>query len=187
MTSVPSGCGGIAARPTRGFRHFSPAALLARFDRCGVSHFPLRLESADRVIVYAPMGSGLLTGTMTHERIAGMPVHDWRKSNSNFQEPLLSRTLLRAVGKQLKARPDGGRDCRDRRSPRAGRGLKPDSGYLGTGARTRAGRHSAKQWTQAFRHGGVREDSITQHGIRQPPHQRSAPPQGPRQRAVPSP
>ena len=35
-----------------------------------------------------------------------------------------------------------------------------------TGASGRAGRHSTKKWTEAFRHGGVGEDGITQHGIR---------------------
>ena len=31
------------------------------------------------VIVYSPMGSGLLTGRMTRERLAAMPDDDWRK------------------------------------------------------------------------------------------------------------
>lgn len=55
------------------------------------------------VIVYAPMQSGLLTGAMTPERVASMPDNDWRKRNSEFQEPRLSRNLklvelLRQVG-----------------------------------------------------------------------------------------
>ncbi len=45
------------------------------------------------VIVYAPMQSGLLTGSMTHGRAANLPDNDWRKSNSEFQEPRLSRNL----------------------------------------------------------------------------------------------
>jgi len=45
------------------------------------------------VIVYAPMQSGLLTGSMTHERAANLPDNDWRKSNSEFQEPRLFRNL----------------------------------------------------------------------------------------------
>jgi aryl-alcohol dehydrogenase-like predicted oxidoreductase len=57
------------------------------------------------VIVYSPMGSGLLTGAMTRERIAALPEDDWRKRNPNFREPLLSRNLtlvetLRAVGER---------------------------------------------------------------------------------------
>jgi len=45
------------------------------------------------VIVYSPMGSGLLTGRMTRERIEGMPDNDWRKGDPSFQEPELSRHL----------------------------------------------------------------------------------------------
>jgi aryl-alcohol dehydrogenase-like predicted oxidoreductase len=45
------------------------------------------------VIVYSPMGSGLLTGRMTRERIASMPDDDWRKQDPLFREPELSRNL----------------------------------------------------------------------------------------------
>jgi aryl-alcohol dehydrogenase-like predicted oxidoreductase len=45
------------------------------------------------VIVYSPMGSGLLTGRMTRERVEAMPDNDWRKSDPSFQEPELSRHL----------------------------------------------------------------------------------------------
>ena len=45
------------------------------------------------VIVYSPMGSGLLTGTMTRERIAGLPDDDWRKASARFNEPQLSDHL----------------------------------------------------------------------------------------------
>lgn len=45
------------------------------------------------VIVYSPMQSGLLTGTMTPERVASLPADDWRRGNRNFQEPRLSRNL----------------------------------------------------------------------------------------------
>jgi aryl-alcohol dehydrogenase-like predicted oxidoreductase len=44
-------------------------------------------------IVYSPMGSGLLTGAMTRERIANLPKDDWRKGHSDFTEPNLSRNL----------------------------------------------------------------------------------------------
>ena len=55
------------------------------------------------VIVYSPMASGLLTGTMTRERIASLPKNDWRNRNDQFQEPKLSENLkaverLRVVG-----------------------------------------------------------------------------------------
>jgi aryl-alcohol dehydrogenase-like predicted oxidoreductase len=45
------------------------------------------------VIVYSPMSSGLLTGAMTRERIAGLPDDDWRKHDDRFREPELSRNL----------------------------------------------------------------------------------------------
>jgi aryl-alcohol dehydrogenase-like predicted oxidoreductase len=55
------------------------------------------------VIVYSPMGSGLLTGAMTPQRAASLPQNDWRFSSPAFQEPKLSQNLataerLRAVG-----------------------------------------------------------------------------------------
>jgi aryl-alcohol dehydrogenase-like predicted oxidoreductase len=57
------------------------------------------------VIAYSPMASGLLTGAMTRERIAGLPADDWRKHHPDFQEPQLSRnlklvSLLRTIGKR---------------------------------------------------------------------------------------
>ena len=45
------------------------------------------------VIVYSPMASGLLTGSMTRKRIANLPDDDWRKRDPQFQEPRLSRNL----------------------------------------------------------------------------------------------
>jgi aryl-alcohol dehydrogenase-like predicted oxidoreductase len=53
------------------------------------------------VIVYSPMGSGLLTGAMTRERIASLPDDDWRKDDAQFSEPALSRHL--ATVDRLKA------------------------------------------------------------------------------------
>ena len=34
------------------------------------------------MIVYSPMGSGLLTGGMTRERIERLPEDDWRKHDA---------------------------------------------------------------------------------------------------------
>jgi aryl-alcohol dehydrogenase-like predicted oxidoreductase len=45
------------------------------------------------VIAYSPMGSGLLTGTMSRSRLASLPTDDWRTRSVHFQEPLLSRNL----------------------------------------------------------------------------------------------
>lgn len=54
---------------------------------------PFCLEHTIGVIPYSPMQSGLLTGTMTRERIASLPEGDWRRNNRFYQEPLLSRAL----------------------------------------------------------------------------------------------
>ena len=51
------------------------------------------------VIVYSPMGSGLLTGSMSRERLASLPDNDWRKHDNRFREPRLSRGL--AIAKRL--------------------------------------------------------------------------------------
>jgi aryl-alcohol dehydrogenase-like predicted oxidoreductase len=48
------------------------------------------------VIAYSPMGSGMLTGSMTRERIASLPADDWRKSDARFREPQLSDHLRAA-------------------------------------------------------------------------------------------
>jgi len=61
-------------------------------------------------IVYSPMGSGLLTGAFTRERVDGLPEGDWRRKSAAFQEPQLTANLqlverMRAVG------------CRQGRSP----------------------------------------------------------------------
>jgi len=45
------------------------------------------------VIVYSPMKSGLLTGTMTMERVANFPEDDFRRRAPGFKEPQLSRNL----------------------------------------------------------------------------------------------
>ena len=62
----------------------------------GASNFAVAdLEAAER--------SGLLTGTMTRERVAALPDNDWRRRAKYFQEPYLSQGLtladkLRSVG-----------------------------------------------------------------------------------------
>lgn len=57
------------------------------------------------VIVYSPMGSGMLTGAMTRERIENMPENDWRKKHQWFQEPELTKNLeladkLKSIGEK---------------------------------------------------------------------------------------
>jgi aryl-alcohol dehydrogenase-like predicted oxidoreductase len=62
------------------------------------------------VIVYSPMGSGLLTGRMTRERIENLPDDDWRKRDERFNEPQLSQHIslverLAAVAEQHETTP----------------------------------------------------------------------------------
>jgi len=64
------------------------------------------------VIVYSPMGCGLLTGKITAERVARMPSDDWRRGDTEFQEPRLSRHLalahvLAEIGKRHGGRSAG--------------------------------------------------------------------------------
>jgi aryl-alcohol dehydrogenase-like predicted oxidoreductase len=71
---------------------------------------PLAERDDMGVIVYSPMGSGLLTGGITRERIAAMPDDDWRKTDPRFTEPELSGYLalvsrLRAVAARHDSTP----------------------------------------------------------------------------------
>jgi len=85
-----------------------PYALIRREIEAKV--LPYCMYQGIGVIVYAPMASGLLTGAMTAERAAALPVDDWRKRSPEFNEPNLSRNLalvqrLRAVGRRLGRTP----------------------------------------------------------------------------------
>ena len=85
-----------------------PYSLL--FTDVETATLPFALSHHIGVIVYSPMASGLLSGAMTRERIAGLPEDDWRKHDANFQEPLLSRNLrlvetLREIGQRHDATP----------------------------------------------------------------------------------
>ena len=66
---------------------------------------PFCAEHGIGVINYAPMHSGMLTGSMSKERVAAMPPDDFRRNAKQFQEPLLSRNLelaalLKAIGER---------------------------------------------------------------------------------------
>ncbi len=55
---------------------------------------PYCLEHDIGVICYSPMASGLLTGTMSRERIEQMDPTDWRRTKSDdFKDPNLERNL----------------------------------------------------------------------------------------------
>lgn len=64
---------------------------------------PYCIERNIGVIPYSPMQSGLLTGTMTRERLAALPEGDWRRTGRFFQEPMFSKAMsiverLRVIG-----------------------------------------------------------------------------------------
>jgi aryl-alcohol dehydrogenase-like predicted oxidoreductase len=74
------------------------------------SVLPWCLAHQAGVIVYSPMQSGLLSGSMTRERIAALPEGDWRRNNPRFKEPELSRNLaivekLRDIGARHEKSP----------------------------------------------------------------------------------
>jgi aryl-alcohol dehydrogenase-like predicted oxidoreductase len=68
-----------------------PYSLVSRDAENSV--LPYAEASGIGVIVYSPMGSGLLTGAMTRERIARLPDDDWRKTDPDFTEPRLTAHL----------------------------------------------------------------------------------------------
>ncbi|HEY4894885.1 MAG TPA: aldo/keto reductase [Solirubrobacteraceae bacterium] len=62
------------------------------------------------VIVYSPMGSGMLSGGMTRARVESLADEDWRKRDARFNDPQLSANLelverLRAVAERHRTTP----------------------------------------------------------------------------------
>jgi aryl-alcohol dehydrogenase-like predicted oxidoreductase len=81
-----------------------PLSLLSRNARREL--IPWCARNGTGVIVYSPMASGLLTGTVTRARLAALPTDDFRRSAAPFQEPKLSQNLAlveraRAVAERL--------------------------------------------------------------------------------------
>ncbi len=65
---------------------------------------PYCMEQNIGVIVYSPMASGLLTGSMTRERIKNLPDDDWRLNWDEFKELKITKNLelaekLKEIGK----------------------------------------------------------------------------------------
>jgi aryl-alcohol dehydrogenase-like predicted oxidoreductase len=60
-----------------------------------VEHEILPFAERERigVIVYSPMGSGMLTGKVTREWLSSLDDSDWRKHDPRFREPELSKRL----------------------------------------------------------------------------------------------
>jgi aryl-alcohol dehydrogenase-like predicted oxidoreductase len=71
-----------------------PYSLIARDVESEI--LPFARSEGLGVIVYSPMGSGLLTGKMTRERIEGLPSDDWRRDDARFREPQLTGHLAAA-------------------------------------------------------------------------------------------
>jgi aryl-alcohol dehydrogenase-like predicted oxidoreductase len=81
-----------------------PYSIVRRGIEADILPYCLRHEIG--VIVYSPLASGLLSGTMTRERLNALPSNDWRKTKGEeFKEPRLSRNLEIAEGvKRIGAR-----------------------------------------------------------------------------------
>lgn len=75
-----------------------PYSLLNRAVEAEI--LPFCRERSIGVINYSPQHSGMLTGSMTKERVANLPPDDFRRNVKNFKEPLLSRNL--AIADRLK-------------------------------------------------------------------------------------
>jgi aryl-alcohol dehydrogenase-like predicted oxidoreductase len=83
-----------------------PLSLLTRGARTTV--LPWAAEHGTGVIVYSPMGSGLLTGSFDRERIARLDASGWRRESPAFRDPALGRNLelveaLRPIASRLGA------------------------------------------------------------------------------------
>jgi len=68
-----------------------PYSLIAREVEDEI--LPFAEREGTGVIVYSPMGSGLLSGSMTRERIDQLPADDWRRRSPEFRDPPLAEHL----------------------------------------------------------------------------------------------
>jgi aryl-alcohol dehydrogenase-like predicted oxidoreductase len=68
-----------------------PYSLLAR--QIEDTTLPYCREHRIGVIAYSPMASGLLTGSMSAERVGQLPSDDWRSTDARFREPQLGANL----------------------------------------------------------------------------------------------
>ncbi len=71
---------------------FQPELSLVNRDATA-DRIPWAREHEVGVIVYSPMGSGLLTGRMSAERVASLPDDDWRRGAPQFQGESLEANL----------------------------------------------------------------------------------------------
>jgi aryl-alcohol dehydrogenase-like predicted oxidoreductase len=68
-----------------------PYSLIARETEEEI--LPFAEREGIGVIVYSPMGSGLLSGAMTRDRIDALPDDDWRRRSPEFRDPRLAEHL----------------------------------------------------------------------------------------------
>jgi aryl-alcohol dehydrogenase-like predicted oxidoreductase len=95
------GVSNFDARQLRRIQSIAPVETLqppySLVDRAAEDEIlPYAERSGIGVIVYSPMGSGLLTGAMTRERIEKLPADDWRARDPRFAEPQVSEHLALA-------------------------------------------------------------------------------------------
>jgi aryl-alcohol dehydrogenase-like predicted oxidoreductase len=68
-----------------------PLSLLSR--GAGADLLPWLSASRSLGLAYSPLESGLLSGTMSPERLRALPEEDWRSRRKHFQPPQLGRSL----------------------------------------------------------------------------------------------
>ncbi len=104
-----------------GSGHLAPLQAVAPVTSLTVPYSLLRREMEDHarssqlvgrvgVIACSTLGSGLLTGCMTSDRVSSLPHNDWRRRHPFFQEMALTRAAsyverLRAVAARLECPP----------------------------------------------------------------------------------
>jgi aryl-alcohol dehydrogenase-like predicted oxidoreductase len=80
-----------------------PFSLIRRGS--GADVIPWAAAHGTGVIVYSPMGSGILTDSFSRERVAAMADDDWRRGSPGHNEPGLTRNLaLRDALRPIAAR-----------------------------------------------------------------------------------
>ena len=73
-----------------------PFSLLARASADAI--IPWARAHGAGVIVYSPLGSGILTSAFSAARATALAPDDWRRKAASFQEPALTRNLAIRAG-----------------------------------------------------------------------------------------